>query len=113
MSKYKIHYNYRKKYIYSTLGLNHFKDKIVKTFTRKHNPRSRIFYNYNFLIYSFLSQKDDSGSEEPNIEDIPEPYKDLAIVFSKKEADKLPPHRPIDCEIVLKDGTTLHYVSNK
>jgi len=109
MNKFNIHYNYRKKYVYSTLGLNHFKNNIVKTFTHKHNPRNRTFYNYNFLIYSFLSQKDDSGSEDPNPEDIPEPYRDLAIVFSKKEADKFPPHRPIDCEIVLKDGATLHY----
>ena len=109
MNKYKIHYNYRKKYIYSTLGLNHFKNNLVKNLSHKSNLKSKISYNYNFLIYSFLSQKDDSGSEEPNLEDIPEQYRDLAIVFSKKEADKLPPHRLTDCEIILKEGATLHY----
>ena len=31
------------------------------------------------------------------------------LVFSKKEADKLPPHRPVDCKIVLQKGATLHY----
>ena len=108
MEKYKIHYNYRNKYVYSTLSLNHFKDDLIKTFSYNKNNKSNQ-YNYNFLIYSFLSQKDVSGSEEPNIEDIPEPYRDLAVVFSKKEADKLPPHRLTDCEIILKDGATLHY----
>ena len=83
---------------------------IIKSYTRNTRPkRNKPSFNYNFLIYSFLSQKDDSGSEEPNIEDIPIQYRDLAIVFSKKEADKLPPHRLTDCEIILKEGATLHY----
>ena len=66
-------------------------------------------YNYNFLIYSFLSYKVLEDFEEPNIEHIPEQYKDFAIVFNKKEADKLTPHRLTDCEINLQPGTTLHY----
>ena len=66
---------------------------------------------FSLQIYSFLSQKDDAGSEEPNIEDIPIQYRDLAIVFSKKEADKLPLHCLTDCGIILKEGDTLHYGS--
>ena len=110
MHKFHIHYNYEKNYIYSTISLNHFKNNIIKSFTRNTKPKRRNpSFNYNFLIYSFLSQKDESGSDEPNIEDIPDQYRDLAIVFSKKEADKLPPHRLTDCEIILKEGATLHY----
>ena len=39
-------------------------------------------------------------NEEPKIEEIPHQYQNLAIVFSKKEVDKLPPHRLTDCKIV-------------
>jgi len=47
-------------------------------------------YSYNFLIYCFLSTKDkvEIENEDPKIEEIPHQYHDLAIVFSKKEADK-------------------------
>lgn len=37
---------------------------------------------------------------------LPEKYSDYADVFSKQEADKLPPHRPYDHAIPLVDGTT-------
>jgi len=112
MKSYKIHYNYDKNYLYSTLNLKDFKSKIIKTFSEKKSSFNNYygeFFDYHLLIYSFLSQKDNTNSEEPNIEDIPEQYRDLATVFSKKEADKLPPHRPTDCEIILKEGATLHY----
>ena len=74
-------------------------------------------YNYQLDIYSFLSNNEDyyedensdNNDEEDKIEDIPEPYRDLAEVFSKKNADKLPPHRPVDCKIVLQKDASLHY----
>ena len=47
-------------------------------------------------------------NEDPKIEEIPHQYQDLSIVFSKKEADKLPPHRLTDCKIVLEKDATLH-----
>jgi len=72
MRKFHIHYNYSKYYVHSILCLNHFRNNIIKTFTRNIRPKRRNpSFNYNFLIHSFLSQKDDTGSEEPNIEDIP------------------------------------------
>jgi len=108
MVKYHIHYNYKNNYLYSTHGLNFFRNNIIKTLSHTSSEVNTNF-NYNYLIYSFLSQKEETDSEEPNIEDIPEQYRDLAIVFSKKEADKLPPHRLTDCEILLKEGATLHY----
>jgi len=112
MKNYKIHFSYDNHYLYSTFKISKFKSRIIKNF--KQNANSINFYdglpyNYNFLIYSFLSNKVSEDSEEPDIERIPEQYKDLAIVFSKKEADKLPPHRLTDCEINLQPGATLHY----
>jgi hypothetical protein len=45
--------------------------------------------------------------EDGNPEDLlPPEYKDYADIFSPKEADKLPPHRPYDHSITLIDGKT-------
>ncbi|XP_053563243.1 tyrosine--tRNA ligase, cytoplasmic isoform X1 [Bombina bombina] len=38
---------------------------------------------------------------------IPEPYQDFVEVFSKSEAESLPPHRVYDCPIELIPGATL------
>ncbi|KAL0151257.1 hypothetical protein M9458_053448 [Cirrhinus mrigala] len=45
-------------------------------------------------------------SEVPNVklEEIPVPYRDLAEVFSKRRAARLPPHRPYDLAIDLVPG---------
>eukprot|EP00833_Pecoramyces_ruminatium_P005257 jgi/Orpsp1_1/1179289/evm.model.c7180000068770.1 len=69
------------------------------------------YFNYNYLIFSFLSNEieDDDDYVDIDINDIPQPYRDLAKVFSKLEADKLPPHRLTDCKIVLQKDATLHY----
>ncbi len=146
MNKYKLHYNYDKNLLYSTMSCKKLFTKNSKIYNSKNFNKSKIqnlknnfskhknkkkskilrkifdkimleCYNHNLLIHSFLSQKDedydddeiDSSNEEPNIEDIPEPYRDLVIVFSKKEADKLPPHRLTDCKIILEKDATLHY----
>ena len=46
-----------------------------------------------------------SDGSKPKTPEIPECYKDLAKVFSKSEADTLPPHRgPIDHHIPLADS---------
>lgn len=37
-------------------------------------------------------------------EKLPKEYYEFLDVFSKKEADKLPPHRPYDHKIQLKEG---------
>ncbi len=75
------------------------------------NSNSNNEYNYNLWIYSFLSEKlqEEPINEEPTLEEIPIPYRDLAKVFSKQEADKLPPHRITDCKIILEKDATLHY----
>ena len=90
---------------------NKFKNHIINNSNKKLNND----FSYNLLIHSFLSDKEndeneiETNNDEPKIEDIPEPYRDLAYVFSKKEADKLPPHRLTDCKIVLEKDATLHY----
>ena len=73
-------------------------------------------FNYNYFIYTFLANQesenefsDEEEEEDFDINDVPEPYKDLAEVFSKVKADKLPPHRLTDCKIVLQKNATLHY----
>jgi len=43
MKKFHIHYSYGKNYVYSTLGLNHFKNKIIKTFTRNLRQEKETF----------------------------------------------------------------------
>ncbi|KAJ8332896.1 hypothetical protein SKAU_G00417920 [Synaphobranchus kaupii] len=44
---------------------------------------------------------------KPSLENVPAPYHDLGIVFSKTQAQTLPPHRPYDCAIELLPGSTL------
>ncbi len=88
-----------------------------KLFRKKKNNKikkeEKEKYNYNLLIHSFLSEKVDEDEEEEkedfDIEKVPIQYRDVATVFSKKEADKLPPHRLTDCKIVLEKDASLHY----
>jgi hypothetical protein len=46
------------------------------------------------------------SSEEGELSLVPKEYRDLAEIFTQKEADKLPPHRPYDHTIPLEPGTT-------
>ena len=43
-----------------------------------------------------------------DLSSVPLEYHDYADVFSKSKADTLPPHRPYDLKINLKEGTSLH-----
>lgn len=45
--------------------------------------------------------------EVPDLSGVPEIYHDLAPVFSKHQAQALPPHRPYDCAIDIIPGSTL------
>jgi Reverse transcriptase (RNA-dependent DNA polymerase)/RNase H-like domain found in reverse transcriptase/Integrase zinc binding domain/Chromo (CHRromatin Organisation MOdifier) domain len=53
-----------------------------------------------------VSQLQEENSHETDLQNIPEEYHEFAKVFSKEEADKLPPHRPYDHKIPLQPGTT-------
>ena len=48
----------------------------------------------------------DEPSPDPDLSTIPSEYHEFADLFSKKEADMLPPHRPYDHQIPLEPGTT-------
>jgi hypothetical protein len=45
-----------------------------------------------------------TDKEDPNLENIPAEYHDLAKLFSKNEADKMPPHKSYDHKINLMPG---------
>lgn len=47
-----------------------------------------------------------SPPEVPDLSSVPEVYHDLAPVFSKHQAQSLPPHRPYDCAIDIIPGST-------
>ncbi|KAK9652865.1 hypothetical protein HCH54_010281 [Aspergillus fumigatus] len=49
------------------------------------------------------------AQEEDLINLLPEEFKDYADVFSPKEAERLPPHRPYDHDIKLLEGKTLPF----
>ena len=46
------------------------------------------------------------SSTELDLSRIPEEYHDLAEIFTEREAEKLPPHRPYDHTIPLEPGST-------
>uniref|UniRef100_A0A670HKZ8 Gypsy retrotransposon integrase-like protein 1 n=1 Tax=Podarcis muralis TaxID=64176 RepID=A0A670HKZ8_PODMU len=48
-----------------------------------------------------------AGTEVTDKGKVPPQYADLSNVFSEREADKLPPHRPFDCQINLLPGAQL------
>eukprot|EP00833_Pecoramyces_ruminatium_P012026 jgi/Orpsp1_1/1186058/evm.model.c7180000096669.1 len=114
MTKYKIHYSYDKNYLYSSLNKNKFNIVNNQNDGKRYKNKVKNKFNSKKFIYSFLTNnstdfEDDEDDEEPKIEDIPLPYRDLYIVFSKKNADILPPHRLTDCKIILQKDATLHY----
>ena len=62
--------------------------------------------------YLALKAPENDETKSDNIEttpksEIPEKYRDFEIIFSKQEADKLPPDRPYDHTIPLKPGSEL------
>eukprot|EP00833_Pecoramyces_ruminatium_P000756 jgi/Orpsp1_1/1174788/evm.model.c7180000051422.1 len=48
-------------------------------------------------------------NKEKGCKNIPIQYLDLRKVFNEKNCDKLPPHKEYDCEIKLKDNSSLFY----
>ncbi|KAH0358938.1 hypothetical protein KCU65_g10168, partial [Aureobasidium melanogenum] len=67
------------------------------------------FANRGLTIYQVsLEQVEDALNEksERTAVELPVELEDYCDVFSPKEAEKLPPHRPYDHDIKLKDGQT-------
>jgi hypothetical protein len=79
-------------------------------------PSDQVFLAiYHFDSHSLsttdatLEEPDSEASAEVSLDDIPPEYRDLAAVFSKANADKLPPHRGhLDHSIPLESGSKPH-----
>lgn len=53
-----------------------------------------------------LAEVSTSKEEKPVVHEVPVEYHEYLDLFSKEEADKLPPHRTYDHEIPLEEGKT-------
>jgi len=56
-----------------------------------------------------INQETQNDTEKKNIAIINKYYRDLKVVFEKKEAEKLPPHREYDISIELIPGGQLYF----
>ena len=69
-------------------------------------PGTQLF----FMSFSEVAQLTSTAIQEsppdPDLSQIPPEYHEFAEVFSKKESDKLPEHRPYDHRIQLEEGAT-------
>ncbi|XP_053568388.1 uncharacterized protein LOC128657974 [Bombina bombina] len=70
-----------------------------KCFTRK----------TNLLIHQKIHTGNHHLLLQPSTNVLPEQYQDFHDVFSIKEAESLPPHRPYDCPIDLLPGSSVPY----
>jgi len=61
------------------------------------------------LDVSLIASLASIGSDTQPVQDLPAKYKEFADVFSKQEADKLPPHRLYDHTIPIREGETVPY----
>ena len=59
-----------------------------------------------YKLYTSEILESSDPASDPDLSKIPPEYHDLANVFSKTEAHKLPEHRPYDLKIPLQEGTT-------
>ena len=72
-------------------------------------PEAQLYFlNITQVIEtnSTTTDQPNAMTMDPDLSLIPEEYHEFADVFSKKEAEKLPPHRPYDHRIPLEEGTT-------
>ena len=76
--------------------------EIDKALEQLRNPREKFNLSASSLEDIAKSLKPKIIIDHASI--VPVEFHDLLDVFSKQEADKLPPHRSYDHKIVLKDG---------
>jgi RNase H-like domain found in reverse transcriptase/Reverse transcriptase (RNA-dependent DNA polymerase)/Integrase zinc binding domain/Chromo (CHRromatin Organisation MOdifier) domain/Integrase core domain/Retroviral aspartyl protease len=71
------------------------------------NPEAELFILSITQITETNSTTNNNSNDttDPDLSLIPEEYHEFADVFSRKEANKLPPHRPYDHRIPLQEGT--------
>lgn len=79
------------------------------TFCQLLKQKESIGYMMDVSQVEELSSATISNSaEEPEVQ-LPEKYAEYAQVFSKTNADKLPPHRPYDHTIPIMEGATVPF----
>jgi Reverse transcriptase (RNA-dependent DNA polymerase)/RNase H-like domain found in reverse transcriptase/Integrase zinc binding domain/Chromo (CHRromatin Organisation MOdifier) domain/Integrase core domain len=69
-------------------------------------PGAQLFLMSCAEIAELASTTIEESSSDPDLSQIPPEYHEFAEVFSKKESDKLPQHRPYDHRIELEEGAT-------
>ena len=69
-------------------------------------PGTELFFTSITQAVELASMQTDEAPPDPDLSTIPPEYHEFADLFSKKEADMLPPHRPYDHRIPLEPGTT-------
>jgi len=62
-------------------------------------------YNFKLCLHSSDIQANSAKlAETPDLSNVPSEYHKFADVFSKTKAENIPPHRPYDLKINLKEG---------
>ena len=69
-------------------------------------PGAQLFVMTVAAAVELASAQAGDTPTDPDLSTIPPEYHEFADLFSKKEADMLPPHRPYDHQIPLEPGTT-------
>ena len=69
-------------------------------------PDVQLFTMSFSQAVELASTQADTTSLDPDLSTIPPEYHEYAELFSDKEAEKLPPHRPYDHQIPLEPGST-------
>ena len=69
-------------------------------------PGAQLFVMTVSQAVELASAQTGEATSDPDLSTIPPEYHEFADLFSEKEADMLPPHRPYDHQIPLEPGTT-------
>lgn len=67
------------------------------------NPKSEFFTSSLYEINRIIADRSDGDPQVDDLARVPKVYHDLIKTFSKKESDKLPPHREYDHKIKLTE----------
>ena len=71
-----------------------------------HASKLPSFYNFKLCLHSLDIQANSTKLvEAPDLSNIPSKYHKFADIFSKTKAETLPPHRPYNFKINLKERT--------
>ncbi len=73
-------------------------------------PSNEVFTTSLYEIDRILEERDEAEAEYQELRSkVPEKYWEYLDVFSKRESDKLPPHREYDHRITLESPNSLSF----